>query len=122
MIVEVTLEGLEFYAFHGIYDGERKMGNKFTVDVKVLYEYAPENNKEDLSKTIDYEKICNCVKQEMAKPAKLLETLAINILERIFSINNNIQYTEVHVSKHNPPVGGQCKRAMVSLRKHKDVN
>ena len=31
----VSLEGLEFFAYHGYYDEEQKVGNKYSVDVTV---------------------------------------------------------------------------------------
>ncbi|RZK29989.1 MAG: dihydroneopterin aldolase, partial [Hymenobacter sp.] len=30
---QIALEGLEFFAFHGYYDEEQKIGNKYGVDI-----------------------------------------------------------------------------------------
>jgi dihydroneopterin aldolase len=32
---KITLEGLEFFAFHGYYDEEQKIGNKYGVDITI---------------------------------------------------------------------------------------
>ena len=32
---KITLDGLEFFAFHGYYDEEQKIGNKFGVDITI---------------------------------------------------------------------------------------
>ncbi len=116
MKAEIRLEGLDFYAYHGFYEQEQKIGNRFSVDVAVVFEYH-ETEKEDLSKTLDYEVLYKCVQAEMEIPAKLLETIAAKIIDRIFKLTTTIAKVEVSVSKYNPPIGGRCERAIVTLKK-----
>ncbi len=117
MEAEIVLEGLEFYAYHGLYEQEQKIGNRFSVDIKILFDYTFEKGVEDLNKTVNYEKLYREVEQEMKTPARLLETLSGNIIDRIFSMHQNVDSVEVSVSKYNPPVGGKCERAKVTLKK-----
>ena len=116
MKAEVKLEGLDFYAYHGFYEQEQKIGNRFSVDVTVFFDYS-EARKDDLSKTIDYQTLYAAVKEEMAIPSKLLETVAAKVIDRIFTIHTSISNVEVSVSKFNPPIGGQCEKAKVTLSK-----
>jgi len=117
MDAEILLEGLEFYAYHGMYEQEQKIGNKFSVDIKIIFDYTFQRGVEDLSKTVNYEKLYHCAGEEMKKPSKLLETLAGNIIDRIFESHTEVHSVEVSVSKYNPPVGGRCERAKVTLKK-----
>ncbi|HVD98042.1 MAG TPA: dihydroneopterin aldolase [Cytophagaceae bacterium] len=117
MEAEIVLEGLEFYAYHGLYEQEQKIGNRFSVDIKILFDYTFEKGVEDLHKTVNYEKLYQSVHEEMKTPSKLLETLAGNIIDKIFITHPNVQLVEVSVSKYNPPVGGRCERAKVTLKK-----
>jgi dihydroneopterin aldolase len=119
MEAEIVLEGLEFYAYHGVYEQEQKIGNRFSVDIKILFDYTFQKGIEDLSKTVNYEKLYQCAQAEMKTPSKLLETLAANIIESIFVTHANIFSVEVSVSKFNPPVGGRCERAKVTLKKNR---
>ena len=32
---QIALEGMEFFAFHGYYDEEQKIGNKYGVDLYI---------------------------------------------------------------------------------------
>jgi dihydroneopterin aldolase len=32
----IILEGLEFFAYHGVSDAERQTGNKYIVDIKII--------------------------------------------------------------------------------------
>lgn len=117
MEAEIVLEGLEFYAYHGVYEQEQKIGNRFSVDIKILFDYTFQKGVEDLSKTVNYEKLYQCAREEMKTPSKLLETLAGNIIDRIAETHPGIASVEVSVSKYNPPVGGRCERAKVTLKK-----
>ena len=120
MEAEIVLEGLEFYAYHGLYEQEQKIGNKFSVDIKILFDYTFQKGIEDLSKTVNYEKVYQSVNEEMKTPSKLLETLAGNIIEKIFITHTTITSVEVSVSKYHPPVGGRCERAKVTLKKSRN--
>lgn len=31
----ISLEGLEFFAYHGFYDEEQKVGNKYSLDITI---------------------------------------------------------------------------------------
>lgn len=109
------MEGMEFYAYHGFYDYERVTGNKFSVDVKgsVL---PVEETTEELDKTINYELIYQIVKEEMAAPCLLLETLAIRISRRLLGDFPGLVAVEVSVSKYNPPIGGKCEKAKITYK------
>jgi dihydroneopterin aldolase len=116
MEATVLLEGLEFYAYHGLYEQEQKIGNRFVVDILAEFDFGGEAT-DDITRTVDYEKLYQHVKAEMAAPVKLLETLASRIIDRILAADATIQGVEVSVSKYHPPVGGRCERAKVTLKK-----
>ncbi len=113
---KVVLEGLEFHAYHGIYPHERSSGNKFEVDVSVDTCFDEAAFRDELSGTINYETVYEIVREEMAKPSKLLESVAYIIAVRILGTFESAICAEVALSKFNPPIGGVCKRAKVSVR------
>lgn len=116
MEAEVYLDGMEFYAYHGVYEQEQLIGNRFMVDVKISFVYE-QGAAEDLSKTVNYEKVYAIVKERMKEKARLLETLAAAIIDNLLTLLPLANAVEVKVSKYNPPVGGHCERARVTLRK-----
>ena len=61
MIVE--LNNLQFYAYHGLYDFERKKGGEFIVNIKI--ESIDKNKYTDLSDVVNYEDIYRIVNQQM---------------------------------------------------------
>ncbi len=112
----ISLEGLEFFAYHGFFKEERKIGNKFSVDLTIEVDFSEAAAHDKLSATIDYGKLYEIVHKIMEKPAKLLEHLAQNIVLEIKTQYSQVKSVEVSVAKHNPPVGGVCKWAKIRLK------
>lgn len=115
MTGKVILNGLEFHAYHGMYPHERSSGNKFEVDVEVETQFSASAFHDDLSGTVDYENLYTLVKDEMEKPSKLLETVGHAIAVKALEKFPNALSVVVNISKFNPPIGGVCKKATVSV-------
>ncbi len=113
----ICLEGLEFHAFHGVYPHERESGNWFEVDIFVEIDIAEGTIEDNLGKTVNYEILYQFVKEEMEKPSKLLETVAEKIVERVIADLPEVREVGIKLGKINPPIGGKCKRASISLLK-----
>ncbi|OON69056.1 dihydroneopterin aldolase [Hymenobacter sp. CRA2] len=114
---QIALEGLEFFAFHGYYDEEQKIGNKYGVDLRVRTNLYRAGSTDHLSETVNYEVLYRVVAEEMQAPARLLEHLAHRIIDRVMHEFGHVRWVEVSVSKFNPPVGGICQRARVTLKR-----
>ena len=115
MIGRVSLEGLEFHAFHGVYPHERESGNWFEVDITVETDFSPAAATDELVGTVNYETLFKIVKEEMEQPSKLLETVAEKIARDVLETFPNAISVELTVAKLNPPIGGKCKKASVNL-------
>ena len=75
--------------------------------------------KDDLARTIDYEQVYTLVAEEMQQPKHLIETLAENILTNIFAHQPLVEHAHVIISKMNPPVGGECLKSKIELKKQR---
>ena len=119
---KVSLEGLEFHSYHGVYPHERSSGNKFEVDILVDTEFSESAFRDELSSTLNYEDLYEIVKSEMARPSKLLETVGHAIAQRTLDTFPEAVCVEVKISKFNPPIGGVCRKAsvVVNTRRSKE--
>jgi dihydroneopterin aldolase len=115
MIGKVALEGLEFHSFHGVYPHERESGNWFEVDISVETDFSMASANDELQGTVNYETLFKIVKEEMDQPSKLLETVAEKIARDVLQKLPEALTVELKISKLNPPIGGKCKKATVSL-------
>lgn len=99
----ITLSGLRFHAFHGLYPEEEKTGNEFEVNLAVDYTPPAEiiNAIED---TVNYVSLYEIIKNAMQQPRHLLETLAMEIAEKIHQDFPQITSIEITIQKLHPPV------------------
>ncbi|MEQ8712752.1 MAG: dihydroneopterin aldolase [Cyclobacteriaceae bacterium] len=111
----IHLKGLEFYAYHGFFEEEQKLGNRFTIDLEINVDFAEAGKTDELAQTVDYGQVYEVVSSVMKSPAKLLETIATDINGDLLKAFPAIKTARVMVSKHNPPIGGLCEMAIVSL-------
>ena len=81
-MVAIELQNVRLQAFHGIYEGEKKTGSPYEVNIKVTYEEG-DAQFDDLRNTINYVDIFEIVKQRMLIPTPLLEKVAEGIIRKI---------------------------------------
>ena len=111
----IALEGMEFFAFHGFYDEEQKIGNKYGVDLYVETDLHKAAASDELQQTVNYETLYQIVLTQMKEPARLLEHIGHRIIEKVMEEFGMVQRVKVNIYKFNPPLGGICHRAMVTL-------
>ena len=111
----IELEGMEFYAFHGHFEVEQKIGTRFLVDVKIETDLSKAAHSDQLTDTLNYQEVYNLVKKEMGIVSKLLEHVAQRIITGLKTQFPEIDHGSVKISKMNPPMGGQIEKVSVSL-------
>ncbi|NQW28362.1 MAG: dihydroneopterin aldolase [Flammeovirgaceae bacterium] len=111
----VSLEGMEFYAYHGYHAEERKIGNKYSIDVKMELNFDNAALHDQIEGTVDYEQVYLLVASIMEVQVFLLEHLAGKIMEGLKNQFPQTTRVWVEVSKFNPPINGLCHRAVVAI-------
>ena len=115
MEFEISLENLIFYAYHGVFEEERKLGNKFRVSVSVYIPYRESMKEDELEKTLSYVDLYSIIKEEMEIPRKLMEKLALEIMERIKGEFHEVSRGFIKIEKMNTPIPGMIGNANVVL-------
>ncbi|MCK9343509.1 MAG: dihydroneopterin aldolase [Massilibacteroides sp.] len=115
MTTRITLNQMRFYAYHGVLEQERKVGNEFVVSVTLTapLDTAVQNDK--VTDTINYADVYEVLEAQMAIPSNLLEHAAGRMLKRLkehFPLLTEISLT---LTKPNPPFGGDLQSASVTL-------
>ncbi len=109
----IALEGMRFFANHGVYDEERILGGEYLVDVLIEADVEEAGEEDELNKTVNYELIYTICDIEMSKPSDLIENVLQRIMIRIKENFNIIQQMTLKVTKLNPPLGGTVKSASI---------
>jgi len=113
---QIDLVNQRIYAYHGCMEEEAIIGSEYVVNVSVWADLTLSAKSDDLHDTVDYVALRQIVSQEMAIRAKLLETVARRILDRIHADLPQIARAEVAVSKLNPPIDGDVEAVCVRFR------
>ncbi len=121
MPATVRLVNAVFYAHHGVMQEEHRIGGRFEVDVAMDLDVDAAAMEDDLSKTVDYERVYAFIKEVMlANTFYLIEKIAYTIAHEVLDHYTIVVAVEVTVRKPNPPVGGPCDRADVTYRLSRD--
>jgi len=112
----LTLNGLQYTARHGVYDKERREGNRFEVDLEFTADFTAAALDDDLTKSIDYEQAEKVVKNVMSgSSVHLIETLAHRIGTRLIETFPSLEKLEVCVRKLNPPFETPCHYSEIRM-------
>jgi len=118
-IVQVNLENLRFFSYHGFYPEEQVLGNEYSVDILTSFN-SPEFKDDELEDTVNYETLYSIATTAMKNPRKLLETVAEDMLEEIRLKFPHLSSIEVSICKINPPFSGDKAQARVCIVWHKN--
>lgn len=111
----ISLEGIRLWGRHGYYAEEETLGREFILDVQVYVDIGEAAEEDDLSHSVNYETLYHICQAEFREPAKLLETVAQRILERINRQFDGLKGVKVKIRKMNPPLGGRVDEASVEV-------
>jgi len=113
----IILSNIRTYSYHGCMDEEEKIGTEFKTDLKVKTDMTKAAETDNLQFGLDYTRLNEIVMAEMQIRAKLMETVALRIIKKIFEEFDIAKKVEVKVTKLNPPVGGNIEAVSVVLKK-----
>lgn len=111
----IGLEGMEFYAYHGVFEEEQLIGGKYIVDIAVYTDMLGAALYDDLEGTLDYEIIYHIVRKNMQQPVKLIEYLAHNIIVDLRAVISEDDKIHIKIRKINPPLGAKIGASFVEL-------
>ncbi len=116
----ISLEGMEFFAYHGFIKEEQIIGTKFIVDLFFETDTSQAEVSDKLSHTVNYHEVYKVVSKEMQIRSNLLENICSRILQSVFNSFPSIESARVKLSKINPPLGGKTDKVTISIYKSRN--
>ncbi|MDW8059695.1 MAG: dihydroneopterin aldolase [Thermomicrobium sp.] len=115
----ILLEGLQFYGYHGVHPEERRLGQRFAVDLELELDLTVAGTRDALDQTVDYGALARTVREIVeGEPRQLLEAVADAIVRAVLHSYPNVEAVTVRVWKLAPPIRGlPVGRAGVELRR-----
>ena len=111
----IRMEGMKFYAYHGVLPQENLVGAYYYVDLKIKTDFTRAAETDELEGTINYADIHAAVKEEISIPSQLLEHVCQRIARRLIHDFPTIETIDLRLSKENPPMGACAKSIGVEV-------
>jgi dihydroneopterin aldolase len=111
----IRLDGIYVRAFHGCYDLEQQVGNRFRVDVVIRTPLGDLPKSDDVTQAVNYLTVYEIVERTMQRTQRTVEAAAANIIEAIRAEFPQIVEIECTVAKIAPPLGGKIDKVSVTL-------
>ena len=114
----IYVEDLEVYAYHGVNQAEKDMGQRFLISLQIFLNLSEAGKSDDLSKTINYAKLCCEVEEEFKREKydlieKSAESLANFILKKYMAVEK----VTVKIKKPWAPIGKPLKWVAVEINR-----
>jgi len=117
LLTTIQIAGLQTFGYHGLFEEERRLGQKFTFDIDATLNPAPTHRDDQLDASIRYDALVEAaVSLAGASKYQTLEALgeavAIGLLRR-FALIDTIS---VGVSKFSPPIPHTLSKVGIVVR------
>lgn len=120
---KMTLSGMQFFGYHGVFPEENKLGQRFGVDLQLTLDLSGAAATDDLEYTVNYAEVHALVKQIVeGKPFKLIEALAGDIATKVLGAYTMVHEVTVRVTKPNPPFDVHFDGVTIELRRGRDTD
>jgi dihydroneopterin aldolase len=102
-MLEVFVQGLDFYGHHGVSDEEQAVGHRFRADVTAVLDDAVLQT-DDIQDTVDYANLAMVLLQISSETKyRTVEALAAAFCARALSVFPSIIEIHVEIAKQLPP-------------------
>jgi len=113
----IEIEGMEFFSYHGHYEEEQIIGNRFLIDLRIETDCLAAAKSDRIEDAVNYQTAYKIVKQAMKTNSYLLENVAYRILNELYDQLYGVINVTVKVSKMNPPMGGKIEKVSITMSK-----
>ena len=116
----IYLTGISAFAFHGVYENERKEGQKFSVDLVVDLDLYNAGISDELSDSVDYSQIARIAHEELTgEPCNLIEAVAERIASRLLAEFSQILSITVKLHKPDADVGVSLSDIAIEIERRR---
>ncbi len=117
----IRLENCAFFARHGVYSEEEKLGQRFFVDAVLKVEAGEGLVNDDIDDTVDYGVAFSLIEKIVTGTRRyLIEALALDIATAMLDTFDSVQQVEITIRKPNAPVMGILDHVEVSIKQSRD--
>ena len=113
--MDIILKDIKLYAYHGVFPLENKIGDGYTINLRLTTNNIKSTITDDINDTVNYGIVFDIIKEEMNIPSKLIEHVCGRINQRLLNTFPIIESVTITVLKNTPPMGANCSGCGVEL-------
>jgi dihydroneopterin aldolase len=114
-MMTISIKDFELHAHHGVYAEEKRTGQMFRLQCDMFFD--PVQAIDRLDQTVDYTRVVELIREIMAEPEDLLETVVMKISDRISVEHPFVRSVDISIEKCSPPITSFSGRVGVRYRK-----
>jgi len=104
-LTRLGINGVEYYAYHGVKPEERKLGGKYQVSMDLFYDATAAVLNDDVNFALNYEEAIFCISEVIANEQfALVETIVFEILNSVMEKFPMLVKATVKVRKYVVPI------------------
>ena len=116
---ELSVTGIECWGHHGVFDHERRDGQRFVIDLVLGVDTSAAAASDDLRDTIDYGSLVDEVTAVVrGEPVDLIETLATRI-SGVCLLDARVEWARVTVHKPDAPIEATFADVGLTITRHR---
>ena len=117
---KIYVNGMRFYGYHGVFEEENRLGQRFHVDLMCEMDLAPAGKTDDLENGVSYAVLYQLTEEIVTgEPVNLLETLGERISSAVLAHSGLIQSVTVKVIKPDPPIPGHYDSVAIEMTRRR---
>ena len=102
---KLIIQDLEVFAYHGVYEEEKKLGQKFVISLEIWFDMRKVSASDRIEDTLHYKKLCWWIDTFLKERSyDLIETVAVNLCENILMEYSTVERVKVCLKKPWAPI------------------
>lgn len=115
---KMVIKDLEVFAFHGVFEGEKSVGQKFLISLELSLDLSLASKTGDLSKSVHYGELCEKVENEFKKESyDLIETACEKICEFVLLEYEIIDAIKITLKKPWAPIHKSLDTVFIEMER-----
>ena len=117
----IILRDLAFFAYHGVYQEEANLGQRFYFDLDCYVDLRPAGQSDNDADTVRYDHIAKRVERIVTEQRfQLIEALAEAVARDLLSNMDKIETIRVKVRKPEAPIPAIVKDIAVEITRNRE--
>jgi len=114
----ITIERIGVFAYHGVYEEEGRLGQRFYITIDAGLDLAPAGRSDDLTQSVSYADIAARVQEiSVGHRFRIIEALAEAIAQDLLHAFPRIEEIKVVVEKPNAAVAAILDTIRVAIHR-----